>query len=188
MAKKEVTIMYDLSDFKDFKRQCERVRTNTDIVVMTNPIREYDINGKFIKLWPNLKSLAESKGLSYARLRTHLRTGKPLTFNNRIYLKDKDDVKERLAILQMEAEKKALVEYAKKSQQIHVYTSDGSFVGIYNSLKEASKHTKINRSNIYNCIVGKAFVTGGYIFLTPFESIEDRLEKIKNRKTWKTNL
>lgn len=27
-----------------------------------------------------------------------------------------------------------------------------------------------------------------YIFLSPFESIEERLEKIKNRKTWKTNL
>jgi hypothetical protein len=26
------------------------------------------------------------------------------------------------------------------------------------------------------------------IFLSPFESIEERLEKIKNRKTWKTNL
>ena len=188
MAKKEVTVMYDLSDFKDFKRQCERVKTNTDIVVMINPIREYDINGKFIKLWPNLKSLAKSEGLSYARLRTHLRTGRPLTFNNRIYLKDKNDVKDRLIQIQMEVDKKAMVEYAKKSQQVHVYTSDGSFVGIYDSSKEASKHTKINRSNIYNCIVGKAFVTNGYIFLSPFESIEERLEKIKNRKTWKTNL
>lgn len=179
--------MYDLSDFKDFKRQCERVRTNTDIAVMINPVREYDINGKFIKLWPNLKSLAESEGLSYARLRTHLRTGKPLTFNNRIYLKDKDDVKERLAILQMEAEKKALAEYAKKSQQIHVYTSDGRFIRVFDTSKEASKYTKICTANIYNSISGKAFVTGGYIFLTPFESIEDRLEKIKNRRTWKTN-
>lgn len=187
MAKKEVTVMYDLSDFKNFKRQCERVRTNTDIVVMVNPVREYDINGKFIKLWPNLKSLSKSEGLSYARLRTHLRTGRPLTFNNRIYLKDKDDIKDRLTQLQMEADKKAIAEYARKCLQIHVYTHDGIFVQTFNTPKEASKYTNVDRRNIHNSIRGKALITGGYIFLTSFESIEERLEKIKNRKTWKTN-
>ena len=187
MSKKEVTIMYDLSDFKDFKRQCERVRTNTDIAVMINPVREYDINGKFIKLWPNLKSLAESEGLSYARLRTHLRTGKPLTFNNRIYLKDKNDVKDRLVQIQMEVDKKAMVEYAKKCLQIYVYTSDGTFVQVFDTPREASKHTGVNTANIQNSVTGKALITGGYIFLTSFETIEERLEKIKNRKTHKTN-
>lgn len=188
MAKKEVTVMYDLSDFKDFKRLCERVRTTNDVVVMVNPIREYNVDGKFIKLWPNLKMLVESKGLSYAKLRTHLKTGRPLTFNDRIYLKDKDAVKERLALLQIEAEKKAIAEYAKKSQQVNVYTSDGKFIESFNTSRKASKKTDVSISNIYNSIVGKALVTNGYIFLSPFETIEDRLEKVKNRKTWKTNI
>lgn len=178
--------MYDLSDFEDFKRLRDKVR-NTHKWVIVDPIREYDINGKFIKLWPNISNLSKSENLNYYRLRTHLKEGKPLVLDNRIYLKDNDSIKDRLIQLQMLSEKKDLIEYANKAQQVHVYHSDGTFINTFNNIREARKYTKVDSTCINNSIRGKALITKGYIFLTPFESIEERLEKIKNRKTWKTN-
>jgi hypothetical protein len=186
MSKKDTTVEYDLSDFTGFKRQCERVRTEI-AKPSVNIIREYDTDGKFIKMWPNIKNIAETEDIGYFALRTHIRKGVPLTINDKIFLEGSNDIKDRLTTLQKEAEKKALVEYAKNSKQVMVYTSDGIYVDTFDSPKKASNYTGVSTINIQNSLIGKALVTGGFIFMSVFDDIKERMTRIKNRKTWKTN-
>jgi len=183
------TLVYDLSDFIELR---EKGRLNNEKKApLINPIREYTLDGEFIKMWNNVKQIATAFGTSYAAIRSCIR-GKTLTVKDRIFLQGLDKVEDRMLSIQKEKDKQELIKSAeeeyKKTCQINIYTSSGEFLRSCYSISEASKVYAIPKASIYNNLEGKASVTNGLCFLRSDGDIADRLKKIKKRKTHKKNL
>lgn len=71
-----------------------------------------------------------------------------------------------------------------RSKPIVAYTKGGEFIGKYPSIAEAARIFNLSETGIYYCIIlykGTKYISN-YIFLYPEDSIEDRLNLIKNYK------
>lgn len=159
--------------------------------IVTNPIREYTVDGVFLKTWCNVKAAADAFSISHHALTKHLKNpDKPL--KGRFFLFKDDKIEKRVEAWvkkeQKRLEKGSLVNCAEEVCSIDVYTSDGEFLKTCKSAKEASSIYEISSTSICNQLYGHALVTRGLMFLHHGEDIQERLNKVKNRKTWKKNL
>jgi len=182
------TIVYDLSDFTKLR---EEGRLNEKKAPLVNPVREYTLDGKFIRMWNSVKQVATAFGVPHSTIHSCIR-GKRLSVKGRIFLQDLDKVEDRLLLIQKEKERQELIKSAeeeyKKTCQINVYTSSGEFLRSCYSIAEASRIYAIPKSSVDNNLRNKVSVTNGLCFLHSDEDITDRLKKIKKRKTHKKNL
>lgn len=183
------TIVYDLSDFTKLR---EEVRLNNERKApLVNPVREYTLDGEFIRMWNSINQIATAFGVPYTTIHSCIR-GKKLSVKGRIFLQGLDKVEDRMLSIQKEKERQELIKSAeeeyKKTCQINVYTSSGEFLRSCYSMAEASRIYAIPTSSIDNNLRRKACVTKGLCFLHSDEDIADRLKKIKKRKTHKKNL
>ena len=182
------TIVYDLSDFTKLR---EEGKLNEKKSPLVNPVREYTLDGKFIRIWNSINQIATAFGVPHSAIHSCIR-GKRLSVKGRIFLQDLDKVEDRLLLIQKEKERQELIKSAeeeyKKTCQINVYTSSGEFLRSCYSIAEASRIYAIPKSSIDNSLRGQASVTNGLCFLRSDEDITDRLKKIKKRKTHKKNL
>lgn len=182
-------IVYDLSDFNEFKKESYNTVKKAP---MKNPIREYTMEGEFIRLWNNVNQVATAFNTAYNVIRGCIR-GKRLNAKGRIFLSGTDRIEDRLLLIQEENRKQELIRSAEeeysKACQIRVYTSSGEFLRTCSSVTEASGIYNLPRTNIHNQLSsGKSLVTKGLCFLRNEETIEERLRKIRSRKTHKKNL
>lgn len=183
------TVVYNLSDFTELR---EKGRLNNEKKApLVNPVREYTLEGRFIRMWNNVNQIATAFGTSYSAIRSCIR-GKRLEVKDRIFLQGLDKVEDRILLIRKERDKQELIKSAeeeyKKARQINVYTSSGEFLRSCCSIAEASRIYGILKSSIDNHLTGKTSVTKGLCFLRSDETIADRLKKIKRRKTHKKNL
>ena len=182
------TIVYDLSDFTKLR---EEGRLNEKKAPLVNPVREYTLDGKFIRMWNSVNQVATAFGVPHSTIHSCIR-GKRLSVKGRIFLQGLDKVEDRMLSIQKEKERqefvKSIEEEYKKTCQISVYTSSGEFLRPCYSITEASKIYDVPKASIDSNLRGKASVTNGLCFLRSGEDIADRLKKIKKRKTHKKNL
>ena len=183
------TIVYDLSDFTELRKKGRL--NNEKKAPLVNPVREYTLDGEFIRMWNNVNQIATAFGTSYTAIHSCIR-GKRLTVKDRIFLQGLDKVEDRILAIQKEKERQELIKSAeeeyKKTCQINVYTSSGQFLRTCYSIAEASRIYDIPKTSIESNLRGKASVTNGLCFLRNDEDIADRIKKIKKRKTHKKNL
>lgn len=183
------TIVYDLSYFTKLR---EEVRLNNEKKApLVNPVREYTLNGEFIRIWNSINQIATAFGVPHSTIHSCIR-GKRLSVKGRIFLQGLDKVEDRMLSIQKEKERQELIKSAeeeyKKTCQINVYTSSGEFLRSCYSIAEASRIYAIPKGSIDSNLRRKAYVTNGFCFLRSDEDIADRLKKIKKRKTHKKNL
>ena len=183
------TIVYDLSDFTELR---EKGRLNNEKKSpLVNPVREYTLDGEFIRIWNSINQIATAFGVSHSAIHSCIR-GKRLSVKGRIFLQGLDKVEDRLFLIQKEKKRQELIKSAeeeyKKTCQINVYTSSGEFLRSCYSISETSRIYDIPKGSIESNLRGKASVTNGLCFLYNDEDITDRLNKIKKRKTHKKNL
>ena len=154
-------------------------------------VKEYDLEGNFIKNWNSVSQVANAFGTSYSKIRGVM-NGRFLQANGRIFLKMEDNIQDRLHRIEEEkkkAELKESIEQAyKEAKEIRVYTSSGKYLRTCSNIKEAAQIYSIPAPIICNHFNNKSCVTNGLVFLNSSQSIEDRLKRIKNRKTHKKNL
>lgn len=183
------TVVYDLSDFTKLRE--EGRLNNEKKAPLVNPVREYTLDGKFIRMWNSINQVATAFGVSHNAIHSCIR-GKKLSVKGRIFLQVLDKIEDRMLLIQKEKERQELIKSAeeeyKKTCQINVYTSSGEFLRSYYSISEASRIYAIPKGSIDNNLRRKAYVTNGLCFLHSDEDIADRLKKIKKRKTHKKNL
>lgn len=183
------TVVYDLSDF--IKLREEGKLNNEKKAPLINPVREYTLDGEFIRMWNNINQITIAFGVPYNAIRSCIR-GKKLSVKGRIFLQDLDKIEDRMLLIQKEKERQELIKSAeeeyKKTCQINVYTSSGEFLRSCCSISEASRIYAISKSSIESNLRGRASVTNGLCFLHSDEDIADRLKKIRKRKTHKKNL
>ena len=183
------TVTYSLSDFTEFKKESHNTAKKPP---MYTPIREYSMEGEFIRLWNNVSQVATAFNTAYNVIRGCIR-GRRLSAKGRIFLSGTDKIEDRLALIQEENRRKELIKSAEEEYsrvcQIKVYTSSGEFLRTCSSVSEASGIYNLPRPSIQNQLSGgKSLVTKGLCFLRNEETIEERLRKIKGRKTHKKNL
>ena len=183
------TVVCNLSDFTKLR---EEGRLNNERKApLVNPVREYTLDGEFIRMWNNVNQIATAFGVSYTAIHSCIR-GKRLSVKGRIFLQGLDKVEDRLLLIQKEKKRQELIKSAeeeyKKTCQINVYTSSGEFLRSCYSISEASRIYAIPKGSIESNLRGQASVTNGLCFLRNDEDIADRLRKIKKRKTHKKNL
>ena len=183
------TIVYDLSYFTKLR---EEVRLNNEKKApLVNPVREYTLDGKFIRMWNSINQITTAFGVPHSTIHSCIR-GKRLSVKGRIFLQGLDKVEDRILSIQKEKERQELIKSAeeeyKKTCQINVYTSSGEFLRSCYSIAEASKIYAIPKGSIDSNLRRKAYVTNGLCFLRSDEDIAGRLKKIKKRKTHKKNL
>ena len=183
------TIVYDISDFTELR---EKGRLNNEKKApLINPVREYTLDGEFIRMWHSINQIATAFGVPHSAIHSCIR-GKKLSVKGRIFLQDLDKVEDRILLIQKEKERQELIKSAeeeyKKTCQINVYTSSGEFLKSCYSISETSRIYDIPKGSIESNLRGKASVTNGLCFLYNDEDIADRLNKIKKRKTHKKNL
>ena len=183
------TIVYDFSDFTKLRE--EGRLNNEKKAPLVNPVREYTLNGEFIRIWNSINQIATAFGVPHSTIHSCIR-GKRLSVKGRIFLQGLDKVEARILSIQKEKDKQDLIRSAeeeyKKACQINVYTSSGEFLRSCCSISEASRIYAIPKGSIESNLKGKASVTNGLCFLYNNEDITDRLNKIKKRKTHKKNL
>ena len=189
MEQDDDTIVYDLSDFTKLR---EEGRFNNERKApLVNPVREYTLDGKFVRAWNNVNQVATAFGVPRSLIHFCIR-GKRLSVKDRIFLQGLDKVEDRMLSIQKEKERQEFIKSAeeeyKKTCQINVYTSSGEFLRSCYSVTEASRIYDMPKGTVDNNLRGKAYVTNGLCFLRNDEDIADRLKKIKKRKTHKKNL
>lgn len=159
--------------------------------VTTTLIREYNTEGILLKTWPNILSVSKAFNVPFRRIKRHLE-GSDTPIKGRFFLKGTEEITERLAAWklkeQQKLEKESLIHCAEMVAQINVYTSSGEFLRTCKNSSEAAKIYGMSINDVNNHMSGKAMVTRGLIFLPYGETIQERLDRIKNRKTWKRNL
>ena len=105
------TIVYDLSDFTKLK---EEGRLNNERKTpLVNPVREYTLDGEFIKMWNSVNQIATAFGTSYSAIRSCIR-GKRLSVKGRIFLQGLDKVEDRMLLIQKENERQELIKSAEE--------------------------------------------------------------------------
>ena len=162
------TIVYDLSDFTELK---EKGRLNNEKKApLVNPVKEYTLDGKFIKMWNNISQIATAFGTSYTAIHSCIR-GKRLSVKGRIFLQGLDKVEDRMLSIQKEKEKQDLIKSAEEEYKINVYTSSGEFLRSCYSIADASRIYAIPKGSIDNNLRGKAYVTNSLCFLRSDEDI-----------------
>jgi hypothetical protein len=183
------TVVYDLSDF--IKLREEGKLNNEKKAPLINPVREYTLDGEFIRMWNNINQITIAFGVPYNAIRSCIR-GKKLSVKGRIFLQDLNKIEDRMLLIQKEKERQELIKSAeeeyKKTCQINVYTSSGEFLRSCCSISEAARIYAISKSSIESNLRGGASVTNGLCFLHSDADIADRLKKIRKRKTHKKNL
>ena len=183
------TVVYDLSDFTKLSE--EGRLNNEKKSPLSNPVREYTLDGEFIRMWNSVNQVATAFGVPHSTIHSCIR-GKRLSVKGRIFLQDLNKVEDRILAIQKEKERQELIKSAeeeyKKICQINVYTSSGQFLRTCYSITEASKIYDIPKGTIESNLRRQAYVTNGLCFLRSDEDIDDRLKKIKKRKTHKKNL
>jgi predicted DNA-binding protein YlxM (UPF0122 family) len=183
------TVVYDLSDFTKLRE--EGKFNNEKKSPLVNPVREYNLDGEFIRMWNSINQVATAFGVSYSTIHSCIR-GKRLSVKGRIFLQSLDKIEDRVLSIQKEKERQELIKSAeeeyKKTRQINVYTSSGEFLRSCYSISEASRVYAISKGSIESNLRGQSSVTNGLCFLRSDEDITNRLKKIKKRKTHKKNL
>lgn len=186
--KQDDVIIYDLADFSEFKKENFNTVKKSPVI---NLIREYTVEGNFIRTWNNIASVSNAFGVTYSKIGSCLR-GKLLTVKDRIFLNGTDKIEDRLLLIKNEQKRLELIksveeEYARL-KEIEVYTSSGEFLRNCSSIAEAAMFYQLPNKAIYNNIEKRSLVNKGLCFLRNDEDIADRLKQIKNRKTHKKNL
>lgn len=174
----------------DIKERIKAIKDKTSYYVTTHPVREYLLNGRHIKTWPNTYAVSQAFGIPYTTVKRVIK-GSLFSIKNRIFLGGEDKIEDRIALIeqkkQKDAEKENLLRAAEEEMKIKVYTSDGEYLSTC-GIPEAIHLYDVSRNDINNCLNGKALVTKHLIFLFNDDSIEERMERVRNRKTWKRNL
>lgn len=187
--KPDDVVTYNLSDFTEFK---EESYNTVKKAPTRKPIREYTLEGEFIRLWNNVSQVATAFNTAYNVIRGCIR-GRRLSAKGRIFLSGTDKIEDRLALIQEENRRQELIRSAEEEYsrvcQIKVYTSSGEFLRTCSSVSKASGIYNLSKSSIQNQLSSrKSLVTKGLCFLRNEETIEERLRKIRSRKTHKKNL
>lgn len=180
---------------EDIKERLERIEERESVkrtrISPGYPVREYLLNGKYCKSWASILAAAEAFGVSYHDM-TKCVKGKLNSIKDRIFLTGTEKIEDRIATIakdeQKKLEKEGFNKMVKESLQIKVYTSSGEYLRTCDNVKEAAAIYGIRSSNIWNSITGKALVVDHMIFLCAEEDIEERMERVKNRKTHKKNI
>ena len=162
-------------------------RTHPNII----SIREYQTDGKLVRTWHSIKSVTEAFNISRSKLEMHLK-GSIVPIKGRFFLTGTENIENRVAAFvadrQKKLEKESLKHYAEKALQIDIYTSGGEFLKTCKDSKEVVKIYNVSFSDVSNHMLNRALVTKGLMFLPHGADIQERINKVKNRKTWKTNL
>ncbi len=96
------TVIYDLSDFTKFR---EEGRLNNESKAhLTNPVREYTLDGEFIRMWNSINQVATAFGVPNSAIHSCIR-GKRLSVKGRIFLQGLDKVGDRMLLIQKEKER-----------------------------------------------------------------------------------
>lgn len=183
----------------DINERLKKIEEHTGNHTMTGIIvREYLMTGEYVRPWSNIMAVVNAFGVNNHDIRDCIE-GKKLYIKDRIFLTGTETVAERIALI--EEEKQKLREQKLKRQrkenfiqaiqtelQIKAYTSDGTFLKLFSSAREAANTYNLTIHDIENSLTGKSLVVKGLVFIPYSDSIEERLNKIKNRKTHKNNL
>jgi len=169
-------VMLSLDDFAKLKNK-KPVKHRKSYY---NQIDEYTIDGVYVRTWQNSNVIGEFYGISSCHIRECV-NGKILSIEKigKIFLKENSDIKQRLK--EIEASK---LHPTGKAARIVVkeYNLKGNLVMVYPSISIAADYHKKHCYTLYSIINGKRLCTDdGKIFLREGQSIEERLEMIKQR-------
>jgi predicted GIY-YIG superfamily endonuclease len=134
------------NDLERFKYQKERKKEKT--------VFKFDQNGNFVKEYKNIAECVKD-GFNRATVSESM-SGKVkhITHKGFIFCANKEDIKEKLKLLE-----------ESKPKKIYKYSLSGEFIKSYNSVNEATKElgTMCN-SVIRGCLIGKYKQAKGYIW------------------------
>ena len=94
------TVVYDLSDFTKLRE--EGRLNNEKKAPLVNPVREYTLDGKFIRMWNSINQVATAFGVSHNAIHSCIR-GKKLSVKGRIFLQVLDKIEDRMLLIQKES-------------------------------------------------------------------------------------
>ena len=193
LRNRDSILLYADDSISDRLDKLSRKRTAQTIL-----IREYLFSGELLKVWQNKDAVVKAFGITLVMLNKVLK-GKVLWVKDRIFLTGAETIRDRIVLIELEKqrlreaeEKQQIINSfkaeAKKVNAIRVYTSSGEFLRECGSVREAHNIYGIKSSSIGDSLYGRALVTHGLVFIYANDSIEERLRKIKNRRTHKKNL
>lgn len=126
------------------------------IAVNSKPVYQFDLNGKYIQMYPSAKEAGVKTNICRSKISSCC-SGKRLTaggyiwkLNNNIEQTELDFIKKH---------NKTRISQKRKIIQINIETGQEI---IYNSIREASRLTKIHNGSISEVCSGKRNTAGGY--------------------------
>ena len=131
-------------------------------------IRQYDLDGTFIKQYETYEEASEKSGIPKTQIQNAVR-GTHLTGGGFVWNKAKAN-SELTNIEPVEIEK------SNESKPVLQYDLDGNFIAEYSSISEASKKNGIDKKGIRDTLKGRQKTSGGYVWKNKeSKSAEDRL-------------
>ena len=125
-------------------------------IIRCKPVLQYSILGEFIREYKSATEAADILGYGHASvINCAIGTKRENTLYRYIFIyKDqKDTLQRRLKLCKDHWRTYKIVQYA-----------DESIIGIFDSVRDAERQTKINRVSIRNCIAKKQKHAGGFIW------------------------
>lgn len=123
----------------------------------TQPIYQFDKNGKFIKKWDSCRDICDYFGVKDNHIYDCI-SGKYHSAYGFIWSKTETiEPQKRISVAKHNGG-------GRKGTKINQYDLDGNFICSFSSQKEASSNTKARQSGISLCCKGKIKTAGGFIW------------------------
>lgn len=175
----------------DIIKRIEKIEANKDNYKFLFPkahgkkVLEYTLGGRLLYTHPFGTIAARLHKVS-SHLITNCCKGRRLFIDNRIFLYEDGDIKERVRLVKQELYK--ISNKRPKYRPVDAYTLEGNFIKSYPSASAAYRDLDVHVSDITRCCNGtdgyghNYYQTKGKIFLWVGESISERLEQLKKIK------
>lgn len=140
------------------------------------PIRQYDIKGKLIQVYPNICVAADSNNLQAHTIRGIAKGTHLISSDGKIFLRDGESIEHRLELI------KQYNYNASLDKSVDMYSQKGTLLKHWHSVKEAAAHFNISAIPIIDTCFDRQNFCKGQIFLFSGEDINERLKRIKRKK------
>lgn len=140
------------------------------------PIRQYDIEGKFIQFYPNICVAADRNNLQTYTISNIAKGTHLISSDGKIFLRDGESIEHRLELIKQYNYDNSL------DKSVDMYSRKGTLLKHWRSIKEAAAHFNISTIPIIDTCFGRQNFCKGLIFLFSGEDINERLKRIKRKK------
>lgn len=168
-----------LKEGADINERLEKIDSfhiSPDRKLFMVPVREYDLKGKLITIYPSITFASSHCGYCSAVVVKVMKGKQLCTSDGKIFLRDGMDIKARLELIRQRNYNKNM------SRSIDVYSYKGTPNGHFRNAAEAAEKFHVSMLSVLDCCLGVTDRCKANIFLFSGDSIKERLKTIKQKK------